>query len=96
MINIEDLVINPNGSKGKRYLIMSLYIYLKNKKLQDKLDVEEPAIKDGLISLLSRKPMEVLSNVGIRENIRKEIKLTIENILQEKVLKVYLTKYVMQ
>ncbi|NOY60336.1 MAG: flagellar basal body-associated FliL family protein [Calditrichaeota bacterium] len=96
MINIEDLVVNPNGSKGKRYLIISLYIYLTDKSLQEKLDVEKPAIKDGLISLLSQKPSEILSDVSNQASLRKEIKLTIENILQHKVFKVYLTKYVMQ
>jgi len=96
MINIEDLVVNPNGSKGKRYLIISLYIYLEDKKLQDKLDAEKPAIKDGLISLLSQKTSDMLSDVSNRDSLRNEIKFTVENVLQGKVLKVYITKFVMQ
>jgi len=97
VLALEDLVVNPSGSEGKRYLVISIYVYVQDKAAQDELDAKKPAISDALNTLLSGKNYEWLSDVSNREILRGEIRAVIEKLLENtKVLRIYITKYVMQ
>lgn len=94
---LDDLVINPLGSQGKRFLVLSMALMIKDEKGLEELENVEPAIKDGIIALLSRKTVAWFSEVNNREFLRREIRLTINRKLTDtQVLKVYFTKYVLQ
>lgn len=97
VLSLEDLVVNPSASEGKRYLVISIFVYVQDKAKQDELDAKKPAISDALNMLLSMKTYKWLSDVAHRDLLRREIKSSVERLLTDtKVLRVYITKYVMQ
>ncbi len=97
VLALEDQVVNPFGSQGRRYLVISLFIYVQDKSFQNELDIKKPAICDALNMVLSMKAYDWLSDVSHREALRHELKVAAEKLLENtKILRVYITKYVMQ
>lgn len=106
---IDDLVINPAKSGGRRHLLVSLGLeYFPDEKkggakegeptgLAAELQMREPQIRDNLITLLAGQDITVLSDIKYREKIRQSLLKAINYYLQEgQVAKLYFTKYVFQ
>jgi flagellar FliL protein len=94
---MDDIVVNPSGTRAKRFLVVSLAFIINGKKGIKEIEKREPAIKDGIIALLSRKSVDWLSAVDNRETLRREIRLiTNRKLLETQVSKIYFTKYVLQ
>ncbi len=94
---IEDLVVNPAGSGGMRYLCASVGLESRHPAVIQELTVRDTQIKDCLILIFSSKTIEELADIGARETIRQEIKTRIEEILPEHGLDaVYFVNFVLQ
>ena len=97
VFSIDDLVINPSDSKVKSFFVVTMVFMIDNKKGLPEIEKREFAIKDRIISLVSRKTVPWLMEVDNREILRHEIKLIANRELTEcQVIKVYFTKYVIQ
>lgn len=87
--NIEDIVVNPAGTGGSRYLSVSIGVEMdapkveKSKgghgegegeaKTKSPLDEKKPQLRDALIGLLSSKTIEQLTSIEQKDHIRTEI-----------------------
>lgn len=94
---IESIVVNPANTAGTRFLSCSVSFEVENKsdlKTFEALDVQ---IKDLLITILSSKTVDELSDVVERNRMRREI-LSVVNKLTApaKAKAVYLTDFVLQ
>jgi len=95
---IKDLIVNPAGTRGTRFFLVSLGLEYSPPGAEDKLKQQEPRIRDKLITVLAEKTLAQLSDIRYRETLRQEIRRAVEETLADeaKVLHVYFVKYVLQ
>jgi flagellar basal body-associated protein FliL len=94
---IEDLVVNPFGSGGLRYALVSVGLESMNPKVIEELEARDAQIKDVLIQIFGSKTIEQLADVRTREQIRGEVKGRIDDVLPEEGLDaVYFVNFVLQ
>ena len=70
---LENLVLNPAGSNGSRYLLMSLTIESVDAKGGEALTSHDAELRDLILTTLSVKTVEELSDIGHRDEIKKEL-----------------------
>lgn len=94
---INDLVINPAASGGRRHLLVCLGLEYHDPLLKEELVKREPQIRDNLITLLAGQDANVLTDIRYRESIRKSLLKAVNFYLSGgEVEKLYFTKYVFQ
>lgn len=94
---VEDLIINPAGTDGKRLLLTSIGFDLLTDQNQKELKEKEVLVKDAVISVLSSKDMAHLSDALYRDTLRMEISQKITQLIPGvKINNVYFSKYILQ
>ncbi|RKY72613.1 MAG: hypothetical protein DRQ14_05625 [Candidatus Latescibacterota bacterium] len=95
---IKDLIVNPAGTRGTRFFLVSLGLEYSPPGAEDKLKEQEPRIRDRLITILAEKTLAQLSDITYREKLREEINQAVQEVLADdaEVLHVYFVKYVLQ
>lgn len=94
---IEDIVVNPAGSGGTRYLCTTVALESTKPMVADEVAEREPQIRDTLIEILSKRTVEDLSALSTREELRQEIKIAVNDLLVSgEVVGVYLSNFVLQ
>lgn len=94
---VEDLIINPAGTDGKRLLLSSIGFDLLTEQNQKELKEKEVLVKDAIISVLSSKDLTHLSDALYRDTLRLEISKRINQLMpQVKINNVYFSKYILQ
>jgi flagellar FliL protein len=94
---VKDLVVNPAGTGGLRYLLTSVGIEVTNEKAFAEIQSKEVIVSDILINVLSSKTLEELSDVSRRKELRREIAKKVDEILSNgKVHNVYFSKFIIQ
>ncbi|OQX91494.1 MAG: hypothetical protein B6D58_07810 [candidate division Zixibacteria bacterium 4484_95] len=105
---LEDLIVNPAGTKGSRYLSVSIGVEMaaepKGKSgghgdgnESNPLNERKPQLRDALISILSAKTIMQLTTVEEKERIRQEILETFRRVLDPKpVYQIYFVDFVLQ
>jgi len=94
---VKDLIVNPAGTGGLRYLLTSVEIEVSNEKAFAEIQSKEVIVNDILINVLSSKTLEELSDVTKRKDLRREIAKKVDEILtQGRVQNVYFSKFIIQ
>ena len=97
VVTLDDIVVNPAFSGGKRYFVTSIVLAVDDKEIAERVSDREPMLRDRLITLLSTKTYAWLANFTNRETLRGEILNTAAEVLQShEGIHVYFTKYVLQ
>lgn len=94
---IEDVIINPAGSNGERYLILSVEFEVDSNGEINMLEQNNAQIVDSLNVILSTKTAEELISIESRIQIKQEIGMMVNKTLGKKVVRnLFITKYVLQ
>ncbi|TKJ42235.1 hypothetical protein CEE37_00735 [candidate division LCP-89 bacterium B3_LCP] len=94
---IENLVVNPANSGGRRHLMVSLGLEYHELHVKEELERLDPPIRDNLITLLAGQEMGVLADIKYRERIRKSLLKAINYYIEDgRVEKLYFVRYVFQ
>ena len=94
---VEELLVNPTGTSGTRYLSASIGLEVANHDIVQRLEVKKLQIRDLLINILSSRTVEQLTNAPERENMRQEITDRLNQIITpDEVIAVYFVDYVLQ
>jgi len=97
MFKIDNLIVNPAGSQGTRFLMVSVAVETPDAAFEALLRSREPQIRDVVIAMLERQTMESLSITGIRDTLKAQIADTITTLSGAKSkLRVYLPQFVIQ
>jgi flagellar basal body-associated protein FliL len=92
-----DIIVNPAGTSGRRFLVVSMSLEVSEAKALEELKVKEPILRDALITLLAAKSFEYVSDVLNMETLRSEIMDEVnKHLTKGKVTKIYFTGYVLQ
>jgi flagellar FliL protein len=95
--SIENLVVNPAGTQGTRFLIVSLALSPGNGQALEKLMAHDAEIRDTLLQVLAGKTIQELSDLSQRENVKEEMRLAAESVIKpSKITKVFLPQFVLQ
>jgi len=94
---IKDIIINPAGTGGTRFLSVSFAFDLESEELKAELETREPVIRDALITILSSKTVAQLTDPRQKEIARYQIKKRISDLMKtDELAGVYYTDFVLQ
>ncbi len=94
---LDDIIINPADTDGKRLLLVSLGLDLNSKQQRDLLREREVILKDKVISILSSKRIEQLNSSSSKDSIRIELTNELNNMqLGGKINRIYFSKFIIQ
>jgi flagellar FliL protein len=94
---IEDIVVNPAGTAGSRFLSASFGIEVADAATATRLEEREPLVRDALITILSSKTLAELTDAKQKEIMRLQIKKRLSLLLKtEAVTNVFYTDFVLQ
>jgi flagellar FliL protein len=71
---ISDLVLNPAGSGGTRFLMLTVAFDMKDSTGVEALKLRDAEIKDAVLALVGGKTVDQLAEVSAREPLKVEIR----------------------
>jgi len=94
---INNIVVNPAGTGGSRFLSVSLGFALDSPELEAEFSKNEPIIRDALITILASKTVAELTDTKQKEIARYQIKKRVSQLMHTDGLTgVYYTDFVLQ
>ncbi|MBD3401810.1 hypothetical protein GF420_02860 [candidate division GN15 bacterium] len=97
MYAINDIVVNPSGTGGSRFLSVSFGFELGSSQLGKEFEEREPLVRDALITILSSKSVAQLTDPKEKEIMRYQVKKRLEQLLKtDQLVGVYYTDFVLQ
>ncbi len=94
---ISDIVVNPAGTGGSRFLSCSVAFELANAALHSEFAAKEALVRDALITILSSKTVPQLTVPKEKEIVRYQIKKRLEQLMHsDDLVGVYFTDFVLQ
>jgi flagellar FliL protein len=95
--SMEPIVVNLFDPTGKRYIQIRLALELKDKKMEEEIKINEPKIKDVIISTLSTKTPEDVLQPEAKDLIKNELLQKINSALgEEAISNIYITQYIVE
>ncbi len=97
MYQMDNLVLNPAGSNGTRFLLLSVALEVKDAGTADLLKSRDAELRDTILRLFGSKTAEQVSEASARDQLRVELLATLEKMFpQGAVRKVYFPQFVIQ
>jgi len=94
---VKDVVVNPAGTGGTRFLSVSFGFELASQELATRFEERELLVRDALITILSSKTVAELTNARQKEIVRFLVKKRLSQIFETEDLEaVYYTDFVLQ
>jgi flagellar FliL protein len=81
---VADMVLNPAGSGGQRFVMLSVAMEAKDSATVAMLESRDPEIRDAILALVGGKTVEQLAEVTAREPLKTEIIATVARITKKK------------
>lgn len=95
--SIENLVLNPAGSGGTRFLMVTAAFQLKDGATEQLMKDHEAEVRDHILALLGRKSVDELSDIMQRDKIKKEVLDAVAPLFPPgTVLKLFFPQFVIQ
>jgi flagellar basal body-associated protein FliL len=97
IFQIKDIVVNPSGTNGTRYLCTTVALEITNPLVEEEATAREAQVRDLLIEILSRRTVTELSSLEMRDHIRDEIARSVNTLLTSgEIDGVYFSNFVLQ
>ncbi len=97
MFQIKDIVVNPAGTNGTRYLCTTVAFEISNPLVEEEATAREAQVRALLIEILGRRTVTELSSLEMRDHIRDEIGKSVNTLLTSgEVDGVYFSNFVLQ
>ena len=81
---VADMVLNPAGSGGQRFVMLTVAMEAKDSATVALLQGRDPEIRDAILALVGGKTVEELAEVASREPLKAEIMATVAKITKKK------------
>ncbi|MCL6471310.1 MAG: flagellar basal body-associated FliL family protein [Firmicutes bacterium] len=96
-ITLDPFTVNLVGGQNYLQTAIAFEIDSKNTELENELKERKPQINDKIITILSSKSMDDISDTAGREKLKIEIKKAVDSLLgYGKIERVYFTTFIMQ
>lgn len=95
--DMEEMVVNPAGTNGQRYLLLQVSLELGSEDDVALLDKNKLKVRHDMIEFLSSRTVNQLVHFDQRESLRRDLIEIINTAVGSRsVRNLYYTKYVMQ
>jgi flagellar protein FliL len=96
VFELENLIVNPAGTEGSRFLMATVAFELDDPKLSELLRENDIAIRDQVITVLENQTMEMLTRPGARDSLRVLLAEAVAPYVEGAEMRVYLPQFVIQ
>ncbi|MDH5588465.1 MAG: flagellar basal body-associated FliL family protein [Gemmatimonadota bacterium] len=94
---IDNLVVNPAGSRGARFLLTSIALETFQAEQVDVLSARDIALRDALVVVLGGKTVEELSDMSLRPVLVEEMMIAIQRVMGDHVVRhIFIPQFVIQ
>jgi flagellar FliL protein len=93
---LDNLVLNPAGSGGTRFLLLSVAFELKNAAVLEQMKARDAELRDVVLVTLGSKTVEELADMSAREALRNELRAATVKTFKKGVKRVYFPQFVIQ
>jgi flagellar protein FliL len=94
---VKDLIINPAGTNGTRFLLTTVGFNVNSSGAIKELESREVQVRDILNTILTAKGLDELTNVRLRDSLRVEIAQKVSALVRGGTLRnVYFSKFIIQ
>lgn len=97
LVQLENIIVNPAGSQGTRFLMASVAFAVADEAGQKRLDDSKVELRDKVTSVLEGMNMSQLTAPGARDTVKARMGAMAAEMLGSKVVvKVFLPQFVIQ
>jgi flagellar FliL protein len=94
---LDNLIVNPAGTDGTRYLMIKIAFESDKAKALEEITEKDVVVRDAILRLLQAKTVEELAAIEQRDELKEEVRRGINEILEKgKITRLYFTQYVLQ
>jgi flagellar protein FliL len=94
---LDNLVLNPAGSGGTRFLMVTATFELKDSGTEQLMKDREAEVRDHILELLGKKSVDELTDPNLRDAIKKQVLDAVMPMFPKgAVLKVFFPQFVVQ
>lgn len=97
LVELENIIVNPAGSQGNRFLMTSVAVAVADEKVQKSLDDSKVELRDKVTGVLESMSMNQLTAPGARDTLKSRIAAVVGEMVGPRVeVKVFLPQFVIQ
>jgi flagellar FliL protein len=97
VFKLDNLIVNPAGSGGTRFLLASVAIELGDEKQLAKLRERDFQVRDAVVSVLERETLDEVSTPGARDSIKVRLARALRPMVgRGGRMQIYLPQFVLQ
>jgi len=94
---VKDLVVNPAGTNGLRFLLTTVGLEVTSEETAKELEKRDIQIHDSIIGILTSKTLPELDDTSTRDTLKVAIKDQInKDLISGRVINVYFSKFIIQ
>ena len=94
---LDNLIINPTNTDGKRYLMVKIGFESDEPKALEELTAKDVVVRDAILRYLSSQSVEYLSAISNRDDLKEGLREIMNEILEDgRITRLYFTQYVIQ
>lgn len=94
---IDNVILNPAGSGGSRFLMLATAVDAKDATVVEEMKARDAETRDVLLRVMGSKTVEQLADMGYRETIKKELADSLGVLFRKgAVRRIYFPQYVIQ
>jgi flagellar FliL protein len=95
---MENLVLNPAGSNGTRFLMAAVAAEVKDEKVNEEMTGRDAELRDAVLRILGDHTVDQLADMAIRETLKKTVTDSLNARLASKtaIKRVYFPQFVIQ
>ena len=97
MYQLDNLVMNPAGSGGSHFLLMSVALQVKDAASIEVLKGRDAELRDTILRIFSRKNIDQLSDINSRDQFAAELTTVLGTVFGNGIVtKIYFPQFVIQ
>ncbi len=94
---LENLVLNPAGTGGTRFLMVSVAIETRDAAVNDEMNERDAEVRDATLQLLAGKTVDELADVSRRPALRQELLVRLSRLFAPGAIRqIYFPQFVIQ
>jgi flagellar FliL protein len=94
---LDNLVLNPAGSNGTRFLLLTIALEVKNEPVLEEMKARDAELRDAVLATLGGKSVEQLAEMAKRDALKDELRDVAAKLFRPGAVKrVYFPQFVIQ
>jgi flagellar FliL protein len=95
---MENLVLNPAGSNGTRFLMAAVAAEVKDEKTKEEMLGRDAELRDAILRILGERTVDQLADMNLRDALKKQLADSLNARLASKsaIKRVYFPQFVIQ